>query len=164
MWTLLSSGHANGYTEGRTHTHAHTPHTTHHTRITISLSPLSQTLDEMRLEPKPIQIDRRLTGSNYIDEPLQQVSNRWMKDGQMKTNGEGAQCWHTDTFCLLGSVYTTMIEAKSPVLVCNYLNVDIYVSVAKGCVCISDCLSRCLCMCLSVEHNRHIPSVSPREW
>lgn len=34
---------------------------------------LLQTLDEMRLEMKPIKIDRRLTGSSFIDEPLQQV-------------------------------------------------------------------------------------------
>lgn len=32
-----------------------------------------QTLDEMKLEIKPIKIDRRLTGSSFIDEPLQQV-------------------------------------------------------------------------------------------
>lgn len=32
-----------------------------------------QTLDEMKLELKPIKIDRRLTGSSFIDEPLQQV-------------------------------------------------------------------------------------------
>lgn len=32
-----------------------------------------QTLDEMKLESKPIKIDRRLTGSSFIDEPLQQV-------------------------------------------------------------------------------------------
>lgn len=32
-----------------------------------------QTLDEMKLEIKPIKIDRRLTGSSIIDEPLQQV-------------------------------------------------------------------------------------------
>uniref|UniRef100_A0A3Q4GUU8 Sorting nexin 13 n=1 Tax=Neolamprologus brichardi TaxID=32507 RepID=A0A3Q4GUU8_NEOBR len=32
-----------------------------------------KTLDEMKLEMKPIKIDRRLTGSSFIDEPLQQV-------------------------------------------------------------------------------------------
>lgn len=35
--------------------------------------PVFQTLDEMKLEMKPIKIDRRLTGSSFIDEPLQQV-------------------------------------------------------------------------------------------
>lgn len=35
---------------------------------------LPQTLDEMKLEIKPVKIDRRLTGSSFIDEPLQQVS------------------------------------------------------------------------------------------
>lgn len=43
----------------------------------LYLSPslcLLQTLDEMKLELKPIKIDRRLTGSSFIDEPLQQVS------------------------------------------------------------------------------------------
>ncbi|XP_028978585.1 sorting nexin-13 isoform X5 [Esox lucius] len=34
----------------------------------------------MRLEPKPIKIDRRLTGSHYIDEPLQQVIQFALRD------------------------------------------------------------------------------------
>lgn len=38
-----------------------------------ALISLIQTLDEMKLEMKPIKIDRRLTGSSFIDEPLQQV-------------------------------------------------------------------------------------------
>lgn len=32
-----------------------------------------QVSEEMKSESKPIKIDRRLTGSNIIDEPLQQV-------------------------------------------------------------------------------------------
>ena len=33
-----------------------------------------QCLEEMRREARTIKIDRRLTGANIIDEPLQQVS------------------------------------------------------------------------------------------
>lgn len=38
-----------------------------------SFSLFPQTLEELKKETKPIKIDRRLTGSNFIDEPLQQV-------------------------------------------------------------------------------------------
>uniref|UniRef100_A0A4W5KQG8 Sorting nexin 13 n=1 Tax=Hucho hucho TaxID=62062 RepID=A0A4W5KQG8_9TELE len=44
-----------------------------HSYLPATQTGILKTLDEIRLEPKPIQIDRRLTGSNYIDEPLQQV-------------------------------------------------------------------------------------------
>ncbi|XP_028251310.1 sorting nexin-13 isoform X2 [Parambassis ranga] len=37
-------------------------------------------LDEMKLELKPIKIDRRLTGSSFIDEPLQQVIQFALRD------------------------------------------------------------------------------------
>ncbi|MEQ2285718.1 sorting nexin 13, partial [Ameca splendens] len=42
---------------------------------------IQKTLDDMKLEVKPIKIDRRLTGSSFIDEPLQQVMfwDRWKK-------------------------------------------------------------------------------------
>ncbi|XP_028317248.1 sorting nexin-13 isoform X2 [Gouania willdenowi] len=39
-----------------------------------------KTLDEMKLEIKPIRIDRRLTGSSFIDEPLQQVIQFALRD------------------------------------------------------------------------------------
>uniref|UniRef100_A0A8C2X7F8 Sorting nexin 13 n=1 Tax=Cyclopterus lumpus TaxID=8103 RepID=A0A8C2X7F8_CYCLU len=39
-----------------------------------------KTLDEMKLEMKPIKIDRRLTGSSFIDEPLQQVIQFALRD------------------------------------------------------------------------------------
>ncbi|XP_036411358.1 sorting nexin-13-like [Megalops cyprinoides] len=39
-----------------------------------------KTLEEMKLEIKPIRIDRRLTGSSYIDEPLQQVIQFALRD------------------------------------------------------------------------------------
>ncbi|RVE66977.1 hypothetical protein OJAV_G00112560 [Oryzias javanicus] len=39
-----------------------------------------KTLDEMKLELKPIKIDRRLTGSSFIDEPLQQVIQFALRD------------------------------------------------------------------------------------
>ncbi|XP_051245798.1 sorting nexin-13 isoform X1 [Dicentrarchus labrax] len=39
-----------------------------------------KTLDEMKLELKSIKIDRRLTGSSFIDEPLQQVIQFALRD------------------------------------------------------------------------------------
>ncbi|KAK6324180.1 hypothetical protein J4Q44_G00065190 [Coregonus suidteri] len=44
-----------------------------HSYLPATQTGILKTLDELRLAPKPIKIDRRLTGSNYIDEPLQQV-------------------------------------------------------------------------------------------
>uniref|UniRef100_A0A672YBT3 Sorting nexin 13 n=1 Tax=Sphaeramia orbicularis TaxID=375764 RepID=A0A672YBT3_9TELE len=41
---------------------------------------IPKTLDEMKLEMKPIKIDRRLTGSSFIDEPLQQVIQFALRD------------------------------------------------------------------------------------
>lgn len=47
-----------------------------------------QVSEEMKSESKPIKIDRRLTGSNIIDEPLQQVlstqPNRPMNTTRLK--------------------------------------------------------------------------------
>ncbi|XP_030202846.1 sorting nexin-13 isoform X5 [Gadus morhua] len=40
----------------------------------------SCTLDEFKLDLKPIKIDRRLTGSSFIDEPLQQVIQYALRD------------------------------------------------------------------------------------
>lgn len=38
-------------------------------------------LEEMKREARTIKIDRRLTGANIIDEPLQQVSfHMWYSD------------------------------------------------------------------------------------
>lgn len=68
---VLPAPHTSWYTKGNGKKHA---------RVTFDRPPLSfysplprQTLDEMKLEIKPIKIDRRLTGSSFIDEPLQQV-------------------------------------------------------------------------------------------
>uniref|UniRef100_A0AAR2JQV7 Sorting nexin 13 n=1 Tax=Pygocentrus nattereri TaxID=42514 RepID=A0AAR2JQV7_PYGNA len=41
---------------------------------------IAKTLDELKQEIKPIKIDRRLTGSNIIDEPLQQVIQFALRD------------------------------------------------------------------------------------
>ncbi|KAL7883601.1 hypothetical protein SRHO_G00012590 [Serrasalmus rhombeus] len=41
---------------------------------------IAKTLDELKQELKPIKIDRRLTGSNIIDEPLQQVIQFALRD------------------------------------------------------------------------------------
>ncbi|XP_035286952.1 sorting nexin-13-like isoform X5 [Anguilla anguilla] len=43
-------------------------------------SGILKTLDELKLEVKPIKIDRRVTGSNIIDEPLQQVIQFALRD------------------------------------------------------------------------------------
>ncbi|KAJ8354430.1 hypothetical protein SKAU_G00219970 [Synaphobranchus kaupii] len=43
-------------------------------------SGILKTLDELKLEIKPIKIDRRVTGSNFIDEPLQQVIQFALRD------------------------------------------------------------------------------------
>ncbi|KAK3532469.1 hypothetical protein QTP86_018441 [Hemibagrus guttatus] len=41
---------------------------------------IAKTLEELKKETKPIKIDRRLTGSNFIDEPLQQVIQFALRD------------------------------------------------------------------------------------
>uniref|UniRef100_A0A8C5CKH0 Sorting nexin 13 n=1 Tax=Gadus morhua TaxID=8049 RepID=A0A8C5CKH0_GADMO len=41
---------------------------------------IQKTLDEFKLDLKPIKIDRRLTGSSFIDEPLQQVIQYALRD------------------------------------------------------------------------------------
>ncbi|XP_043994275.1 sorting nexin-13 isoform X1 [Gambusia affinis] len=41
---------------------------------------IPKTLDDMKLEVKPIKIDRRLTGSSFIDEPLHQVIQFALRD------------------------------------------------------------------------------------
>ncbi|XP_016524696.1 sorting nexin-13-like isoform X2 [Poecilia formosa] len=41
---------------------------------------IPKTLDDIKLEVKPIKIDRRLTGSSFIDEPLQQVIQFALRD------------------------------------------------------------------------------------
>uniref|UniRef100_A0A6Q2Y402 Sorting nexin 13 n=1 Tax=Esox lucius TaxID=8010 RepID=A0A6Q2Y402_ESOLU len=51
-----------------------------HSYLPATQTGIQKTLDEMRLEPKPIKIDRRLTGSHYIDEPLQQVIQFALRD------------------------------------------------------------------------------------
>uniref|UniRef100_A0AAZ3PQX0 Sorting nexin 13 n=1 Tax=Oncorhynchus tshawytscha TaxID=74940 RepID=A0AAZ3PQX0_ONCTS len=51
-----------------------------HSYLPATQTGILKTLDEMRLEQKPIKIDRRLTGSNYIDEPLQQVIQFALRD------------------------------------------------------------------------------------
>ncbi|XP_055732579.1 sorting nexin-13-like isoform X1 [Salvelinus fontinalis] len=51
-----------------------------HSYLPATQTGILKTLDEMRLDQKPIKIDRRLTGSNYIDEPLQQVIQFALRD------------------------------------------------------------------------------------
>ncbi|KAJ7991635.1 hypothetical protein DPEC_G00285940 [Dallia pectoralis] len=51
-----------------------------HSYLPATQTGIQKTLEEMRLEPKPIKIDRRLTGSHYIDEPLQQVIQFALRD------------------------------------------------------------------------------------
>ena len=46
-----------------------------------------QCLEEMKREARTIKIDRRLTGANIIDEPLQQVS---------------FSMWYLNFYCVIG--------------------------------------------------------------
>uniref|UniRef100_A0A8C1E458 Sorting nexin 13 n=1 Tax=Cyprinus carpio carpio TaxID=630221 RepID=A0A8C1E458_CYPCA len=52
----------------------------HLERCEHSYLPSTQVLEEMKTESKPIKIDRRLTGSSIIDEPLQQVIQFALRD------------------------------------------------------------------------------------
>lgn len=58
-----------------------------------------QVLEEMKSESKPIKIDRRLTGSSIIDEPMQQVPST-KPNGQMNATAESAHScvWGTCGF------------------------------------------------------------------
>ncbi|KAM4539938.1 sorting nexin-13 isoform 1-T1 [Odontesthes bonariensis] len=51
-----------------------------HSYLPLTQIGIMKTLDEMKLEMKPIKIDRRLTGSSFIDEPLQQVIQFALRD------------------------------------------------------------------------------------
>ncbi|XP_031442360.1 sorting nexin-13 isoform X2 [Clupea harengus] len=51
-----------------------------HSYLPATPTGIIKTLDEMKLEIKPIKIDRRLTGSSFIDEPLQQVIQFALRD------------------------------------------------------------------------------------
>ncbi|XP_066530742.1 sorting nexin-13 isoform X2 [Hoplias malabaricus] len=51
-----------------------------HSYLPPTQTGIAKTLEELKLETKPIKIDRRLTGSNIIDEPLQQVIQFAMRD------------------------------------------------------------------------------------
>ncbi|KAM4631391.1 sorting nexin-13 isoform 1-T1 [Polymixia lowei] len=51
-----------------------------HSYLPPAQTGILKTLDEMKLELKPIKIDRRLTGSSFIDEPLQQVIQFALRD------------------------------------------------------------------------------------
>uniref|UniRef100_A0A8C9RN71 Sorting nexin 13 n=1 Tax=Scleropages formosus TaxID=113540 RepID=A0A8C9RN71_SCLFO len=51
-----------------------------HSYLPATPTGILKTLEEMKLEVKPIKIDRRVTGSNFIDEPLQQVIQFALRD------------------------------------------------------------------------------------
>ncbi|CAL8294140.1 unnamed protein product [Merluccius merluccius] len=51
-----------------------------HSYLPPTQTGIQKTLDEFKLELKPIKIDRRLTGSSFIDEPLQQVIQYALRD------------------------------------------------------------------------------------
>ncbi|XP_069050838.1 sorting nexin-13 isoform X3 [Lepisosteus oculatus] len=51
-----------------------------HSFLPVTPTGIAKTLEELRQEAKPIKIDRRLTGSNIIDEPLQQVIQFALRD------------------------------------------------------------------------------------
>ncbi|XP_051519395.1 sorting nexin-13-like isoform X3 [Myxocyprinus asiaticus] len=51
-----------------------------HSYLPPTQAGIMKVLEEMKCESKPIKIDRRLTGSNIIDEPLQQVIQFALRD------------------------------------------------------------------------------------
>ncbi|XP_056597434.1 sorting nexin-13 isoform X2 [Triplophysa dalaica] len=51
-----------------------------HSYLPSTQTAILKVSEEMKLESKPIKIDRRLTGSNIIDEPLQQVIQFALRD------------------------------------------------------------------------------------
>ncbi|CAL1589983.1 unnamed protein product [Knipowitschia caucasica] len=51
-----------------------------HSYLPATATGIMTTLEEMKLELKPPKIDRRLTGSSFIDEPLQQVIQFALRD------------------------------------------------------------------------------------
>lgn len=58
-----------------------------------------QCLEEMKREARTIKIDRRLTGANIIDEPLQQVS---------------FSMWYLNSiYCVLGCISFETTKIKS---------------------------------------------------
>ncbi|XP_076865996.1 sorting nexin-13 isoform X2 [Brachyhypopomus gauderio] len=51
-----------------------------HSYLPPTATGIAKVLDELKQEMRPIKIDRRLTGSSFIDEPLQQVIQFGMRD------------------------------------------------------------------------------------
>uniref|UniRef100_A0A673HHD6 Sorting nexin-13-like n=1 Tax=Sinocyclocheilus rhinocerous TaxID=307959 RepID=A0A673HHD6_9TELE len=51
-----------------------------HSYLPSTQTAILKVLEEMKSESKPIKIDRRLTGSSIIDEPLQQVIQFALRD------------------------------------------------------------------------------------
>lgn len=65
-----------------------------------------QCLEEMKREARTIKIDRRLTGANIIDEPLQQVS---------------FSMWYLNSICCVLGAFLLKILKKNFCYLCNML-------------------------------------------
>ncbi|XP_062342813.1 sorting nexin-13 isoform X2 [Osmerus eperlanus] len=79
IFCFVGGGFAVTLLYGRTNSEKHLE-TCEHSYLPPTATGILKTLDEMKLEQKPIKIDRRLTGSNFIDEPLQQVIQFALRD------------------------------------------------------------------------------------
>ncbi|XP_057210976.1 sorting nexin-13 isoform X2 [Triplophysa rosa] len=64
---------------GKTHSEKHLERC-EHSYLPSTQTAIHKVSEEMKSESKPIKIDRRLTGSNIIDEPLQQVIQFALRD------------------------------------------------------------------------------------
>ncbi|XP_072561604.1 sorting nexin-13 isoform X2 [Paramormyrops kingsleyae] len=79
VFCFLGGGFAVTLLFGKTNSEKHLEKC-EHSYLPATATGIPKTLDEMKLESKPIKIDRRLTGSSFIDEPLQQVIQFALRD------------------------------------------------------------------------------------
>lgn len=79
IFCFVGGGFAVTLLYGRTNSEKHLE-TSEHSYLPPTPTGILKTLDEVKLDLKPIKIDRRLTGSNFIDEPLQQVIQFALRD------------------------------------------------------------------------------------
>ncbi|XP_016115949.1 sorting nexin-13-like isoform X1 [Sinocyclocheilus grahami] len=61
-----------------------------HSYLPSTQTAILKVLEEIKSESRPIKIDRRLTGSSIIDEPLQQVPST-KPNGQMNATAKSAR-------------------------------------------------------------------------
>ncbi|XP_053084473.1 sorting nexin-13 isoform X3 [Pangasianodon hypophthalmus] len=79
IFCFLGGGFAVTLLFGKTNSEKHLEKC-EHSYLPPTPTGIAKTLEELKQETKPIKIDRRLTGSNFIDEPLQQVIQFALRD------------------------------------------------------------------------------------